>query len=181
MLLFSFVLFSCNEVRRINDNGVCTIDLDNVQKKESVSFSSLFEAAGVIVLEMTDNSLLAKIDKIEFIGDSLYVLERGKGLYLFDEKGKFLRKIGDKGVGLGEYISPLDISVDIENKKLYLLDSQTQTILKYSANGDYESSFKLKNEKMFSSRIQYYNGKIYTDLYTYEGADSKFLLSEIST
>lgn len=92
MLLFSFVLFSCNEVRRINDNGVCTIDLDNVQKKESVSFSSLFEAAGVIVLEMTDNSLLAKIDKIEFIGDSLYVLERGKGLYLFDEKGKFLRK-----------------------------------------------------------------------------------------
>ena len=34
MLLFSFVLFSCNEVRRINDNGVCTIDLDNVQKKE---------------------------------------------------------------------------------------------------------------------------------------------------
>ena len=35
MLLFSFVLFSCNEVRRINDNGVCTIDLDNVQKKES--------------------------------------------------------------------------------------------------------------------------------------------------
>ena len=180
MLLFSFVLFSCNEVRRINDNGVCTIDLDNVQKKESVSFSSLFEAAGVIVLEMTDNSLLAKIDKIEFIGDSLYVLERGKGLYLFDEKGKFLRKIGDKGVGLGEYISPLDISVDIENKKLYLLDSQTQTILKYSANGDYESSFKLKNEKMFSSRIQYYNGKIYTDLYTYEGADSKFLLSEVN-
>ena len=164
MLLFSFVLFSCNEVRRINDNGVCTIDLDNVQKKESVSFSSLFEAAGVIVLEMTDNSLLAKIDKIEFIGDSLYVLERGKGLYLFDVKGKFLRKIGDKGVGLGEYISPLDISVDIENKKLYLLDSQTQTILKYSANGDYESSFKLKNEKMFSSRIQYYNGKIYTHM-----------------
>lgn len=54
-----------------------------------MSFSSLFEAAGVIVLEMTDNSLLAKIDKIEFIGDSLYVLERGKGLYLFDEKGKF--------------------------------------------------------------------------------------------
>lgn len=33
---------------------------------------------------------------------------------------------------------------------------------------------------MFSSRIQYYNGKIYTDLYTYEGADSKFLLSEVN-
>lgn len=89
MLLFSFVLFSCNEVRRINDNGVCTIDLDNVQKKESVSFSSLFEAAGVIVLEMTDNSLLAKIDKIEFIGvHSMYWREE-KDFTSLMKKGNF--------------------------------------------------------------------------------------------
>lgn len=180
LLLFSFMFLSCDETKHVNADGVYTIDLDNIQRKENESFSSLFKSAGVIILETTDNSLLAKIDKIDFIDDSLYVLERGKGLYLFNEKGKFIRRIGDKGVGLGEYITPMDISVDIENKKMYLLDSQTQTVLKYSANGDYESSFKLDNEKMFCNRIQYYNGKLYTNLYTYGDSESKFLLSEVN-
>lgn len=179
IVLLSFLYLSCSETKFVSNDAVYTIDLDKGQMKEKESFSSLFKAAGVIVLEITDNSLLGKIDKIDFIDDSLYVLERGKGLFLFNRKGKFIRRIGDKGVGLGEYISPIDISVDAENKKLYLLDSQTQTVLKYSAHGDYESSFKIDNKKMFCTRIQYYNGKLYTNLYTYGEAENKFLLSEV--
>ena len=179
ILLLNFLFLSCSQTLHVSSDVVYTIDLDKVQMKEKESFSSLFKAAGVIVLEMTDNSLLAKIDKIDFIDDSLYVLERGKGLFLFNGKGKFIRKIGDKGAGVGEYISPIDVSVDTENKKLYLLDSQTQTILKYNADGDYESSFKIDNQGMFCNRIQYYNGKLYTNLYISGEGESKFLLSEV--
>ena len=122
------------------------INLDRAEKLEKMTYSSLFSKAGIIVLEDTDESLLGKVDKLEVCDNNLYVLEKGRGLFLFNKQGKFIKMIGRKGKGPGEYIDPDDISIDRENKKIYVLDSQTQNVLKYSGNGTFESSFKLENK-----------------------------------
>lgn len=155
------------------------INLDRARKMENMTYSSLFSKVGIIVLEDTDESLLGKIDKIEFLDNNLYVLDRGRGLFMFNKQGKFIKKIGNKGSGPGEYVSLNDMSVDTENKKIYLLDDQTQKILRYSSNGNYEKEFRLENKGTRSSYIQYFNGKLYTNLYTFDKSRNRFLLSEV--
>ena len=110
------------------ENGY-VINLDRAEKLEKMTYSSLFSKAGIIVLEDTDESLLGKVDKLEVCDNNLYVLEKGRGLFLFNKQGKFIKMIGRQGKGPGEYIDPDDISIDRENKKIYVLDSQTQNVL----------------------------------------------------
>lgn len=181
-ILFILQLFlsSCESTRGvINKKPSYTIDLDKIPKKDNEFFSTLFKSAGIIVLETTDNSLLTKVDKVDCLNDFLFVLERGNGVFLFNKSGKFIKRIGKKGSGPGEYISPADMTLDLKKQKLYLLDSQTQRILKYSISGAYETSFKIKNEKTFSNRILYFNNKIYTNLYSPGEDENRFLLSKV--
>ena len=70
------------------------INLDRAEKLEKMTYSSLFSKAGIIVLEDTDESLLGKVDKLEVCDNNLYVLEKGRGLFLFNEQGKFIKMIG---------------------------------------------------------------------------------------
>nr|WP_302830227.1 6-bladed beta-propeller [uncultured Bacteroides sp.] len=181
ILWFCLLAFSsCQDEQRDDNQSILIADLDNVQVCKKENLSSFFKRVGVIVLETTEQSLLGRIDKIDFINDYLYVLERRRGLFLFNKNGKFIKMIGDKGVGPGEYISPSDITVDYENKKIYLLDSQTQMILKYDIEGNYEQSFKLKNKKKVCKRIQYFDNRIYTDLYSFDKSDDVYLLCEMN-
>ncbi len=155
------------------------INLDRAEKLEKMTYSSLFSKAGIIVLEDTDESLLGKVDKLEVCDNNLYVLEKGRGLFLFNKQGKFIKMIGRKGKGPGEYIDPDDISIDRENKKIYVLDSQTQNVLKYSGNGTFESSFKLENKGTRSTFIQPFKNALYTNLYTFDKSGKRFLLSKV--
>ena len=90
------------------ENGY-VINLDRAEKLEKMTYSSLFSKAGIIVLEDTDESLLGKVDKLEVCDNNLYVLEKGRGLFLFNKQGKFIKMIGRQGKGPGEYIDPDDI------------------------------------------------------------------------
>ena len=106
-------------------------------------------------------------------------MEKGRGLFLFNKQGKFIKMIGRQGKGPGEYIDPDDISIDRENKKIYVLDSQTQNVLKYSGNGTFESSFKLENKGTRSTFIQPFKNALYTNLYTFDKSGKRFLLSKV--
>lgn len=105
--------------------------------------------------------------------------KRGEDFFLFDKQGKFVRKIGNKGNGPGEYVSPDDITVDKVNKKIYILDSN-QRVLKYSSTGAYENSFRLENDATRSNYIQYSENALYTNLYTFDKSRSRFLLSKVN-
>lgn len=180
MILMLGMLTTSNE----EDNNTVTencyvMNLDSAEKLEKMTYSSLFSKAGIIVLEDTDESLLGKVDKIEFLDNYLYVLEKRRGLFLFDKQGKFVRKIGNKGNGPGEYVSPDDITVDKVNKKIYILDSN-QRVLKYSSTGAYENSFRLENDATRSNYIQYSENALYTNLYTFDKSRSRFLLSKVN-
>jgi hypothetical protein len=76
------------------------------------NFSSLFESYNIIRLETTDDCMLGGIEKIIKNNSLLYIKTANDELVLFDSKGNYIKKIGTKGRGPGEYIRIQDFAVN---------------------------------------------------------------------
>lgn len=181
VILFNACSSNQVETAIVRDGDVYIVDLDNTPKDATVKFSSLFRSAKFILLEDSEDALFAKINKIEVSDSYIFVLERERGLYLFDKNGKFIRTIGRKGGGPGEFISLSDFSINENKKEISLLDRRTQTVIKYTFEGKYLDSFRLLNDETISSFLYSSNDQVYTDLYYFSGADEGFLLRRMDT
>lgn len=99
------ILFSCSK-KEEKEHLLLKATLD----KTEVSISEIFSSFEVIPLETSDNSLLVWPDKMLCIENDYVVFDsRQAAVFLYDEKGKFIRKIGNKGDGPQEYNEIYDI------------------------------------------------------------------------
>ena len=100
-LLILLLLCSCGakEEYYIDNN---TLDIDTIVSEEKTWLSAIYKSVKVIPL---DNSeiVLSDIVKMQVSNNFIYVLDKTQQLYMFNNEGLFLRKIGNKGGGLGEY------------------------------------------------------------------------------
>lgn len=86
-----------------------------------------------------DTSRLGFINKALFYGND-YLFQSGGDLLLFNEEGKFVRKIGRRGRAKDEYVSCSDFW--IENDWLYVYDLNSKKIISYSlCSNDTNSSY----------------------------------------
>ena len=133
LLFFLFSLYSCQEkmqtTKFIMDSSIDVI-------KESVKLSSIITVKRIIPLETTDATLIGDLGKIVMFNDKIYVLFKRNTLLVFDDKGKFLRKIGSIGEGPGEYRVIGDF--DVTNHAVFLRDYHK--ILQYDDNGEFMRS-----------------------------------------
>lgn len=67
-------------------------------------------------------------------------------IYQYDQNGKFVRKVGGKGMGPKEYVqlSP-PLQIDEKNKLLYATDEKRGRILVYDFNGNLYKTIPIKN------------------------------------
>lgn len=73
--------------------------------------------------------------------NNIYVVDRGNyRVQKFDEMGRYLRTIGRKGQGPGEFQGPLGVCLDVLNN-LYVLEYKKIHI--FDIHGEYTSSFPL--------------------------------------
>ncbi len=72
---------------------------------------------------------------------NLYILDTEK-LVKFDSQGNFLKKIGRKGEGPGEYLNPFNIFIDNEDN-VYVCDRGV-LIIKYDPEGNFIDQIRLK-------------------------------------
>ena len=94
-----------------------------------------------IPLETTDSCFISDIYKIERWKDRLYISDMSENLYLFSAEGKFIRKIGTKGRGAGEYNALTDFAVDQENGDIFLV-AWGKTMV-YDTLGQLKRSFEV--------------------------------------
>jgi hypothetical protein len=158
------LLLSCSQ--RDNGEEGIVIDLD-VSKESEIPASSLFSRVKTIILESKDECLIGGVDHIEVFDGYIYVLDRfiAKSLFVFDEEGRFVRKIGEFGNGPGEYTGISDFSIDPLNQEIYLLDNFK--LHKYKFDGSFVCSVVVRLEKTDIRFIQYFNGKIFADVCSY--------------
>ncbi len=111
-----------------------------------------------VVLETKSNSLLREIRFIDISNDYIVVGD-GERCLLFDRKGRYIRNIGSRGKGPGEYNYTSQIK--ILESRIYIPDPITNKINIYSSSGEFIDDIKTPGG--FRNSIYSHNWKLLTD------------------
>ena len=131
ILISIFYCFSCAKEK--NKSNI------NLNKITEVSVFDFFDSIEVVQLETTDESLIRRIDEIIKIKGKYFILDtREQCVFCFDDNGKFLHKIANKGRGPEEYIYIGHINIDPYNNHLLLLEP-FGTLHRYQFDGQFIS------------------------------------------
>lgn len=111
--------------------------------------------------------LFASVNGIEVSDKYIYVLDlRMAKVRVYDLKGKFIRDIGRKGQGPGEFMAPTNFCLSA-NGDLFVYDIMARRITIFDSEGGYKSSFHIE-EPSFGNRIYVdsdnYIYRIFSDL-----------------
>lgn len=89
--------------------------------------------------EDDENYLFYRVSDIQVDTDgNIYVLDSGNHrLQLFDKNGKYLRTIGKKGQGPGEFNSPTSLQLDDETGNIFVKDNMLRKIIIFEKEGKY--------------------------------------------
>jgi len=127
--------------------------------------SQLYANYEIIPLGSTDDVLVGNPNRIVSFGDRYYVgdgltyKQREQRLHVFSKTGEYLHSIGQRGRGPGEYISLYDFSIS-PDPVLYLLDRDTDRVLRYRLDGafidEFEVNIKATNIEVDDNRIYLY-------------------------
>ena len=189
LLTFSFILvlaFSCSKGRKNNIDGTSkhTINLDLCEGRHYTPISTFCSSVKPILLETTDESSIGEIDKIHFYNNLIIIMDKSfaNSIFIFDNDGHFIRKIGQVGNGPGEFASLADFTINRDGGYIYVLDNGTNKILAYDIkSGEYINSIEIESTgETGSYSICYYNKKMFADIHNYDEDKPSFLLKEIN-
>ena len=118
------IISSCGTEKKEIQN--IEVDIDDIQK---VSFFDIFSKATIIPLETNDSSLIRNITKIIPFNNKFYILDYIKAeILFFDESGRYLSKIRDKGDGPNQYVNISDFDIDRSRNILICLSPVNNTM-----------------------------------------------------
>ena len=144
LLLLIITLLGCSSNKKqesISKSGIPAINLsEDVSTVPSLLLSESAEKLEIVSLEMTDQSMLGEIRRIQVTDHNIWI-DHGREFYIyrFSRSGKFLNKIGSIGQGPGEYTTYSTFLVDEDKKEVYII-ANTNGVLAY----DFEGNFKRK-------------------------------------
>lgn len=104
-----------------------------------INASDIIEDYRYIPLETTSQSLMGMIRKVEFYKDRIYIHDVETNMvYIYDKSGKFLRKIGQKGGGPGEFTTLLyGFMIDPYANRLLVYDQGNRKMNYFSLDGTF--------------------------------------------
>ncbi len=181
IMIILFLFIGCfnkkNGNQSISSENI-KIDIDSIDKNDTVYFTDIFSDYKIIPLETKKECLVGQINSIRFCDDKIVVLDSriGKAVFVFDRNGKFIRKIGKIGKGPGEYVSPGSIATDEDKKEVAIYDEMLNRIQLFSLDGKFINSIKIK-QKLACKSIEISDNKIYLSNYIHKSI--KYLLFAI--
>jgi hypothetical protein len=121
------------------------IVIDSIKHINFIAYSDLFEDVKFIKLETCDESLIGRIDKVLYYDRKFFILDQieSKSVFVFDEYGKFLRKIGSSGMGPGEFEEPNEINIDEFLNQIVVYNNSKRALQFYSLAGEFVGSLVL--------------------------------------
>ncbi len=140
LIVTGLLLASCNS--RNNSDLPYQIDLEkNITNIKSIPLSTLGTKLEYVPLDSDTTCLVQSISNA-FLTDSFIFVSDYNRLLQFDKNGKYLKQIGSKGRGPGEYPSLGNFIIDKNNREIYVLSSRL--ILVYDFNGNFKRDFKIE-------------------------------------
>jgi hypothetical protein len=130
---------SCNNSK--NQDLPYSIDLvKSITNIDAFPLSSLGSRLEYVPIETDTACLIQTITNLS-LTDSLIFISDYDRLLKFDRNGKFLKQIGTKGRGPGEYPSLGNFIIDEVKKEIFVLSSRL--VLVYDFNGNFKRDFKI--------------------------------------
>ena len=129
------MFFSCS--KSIKRGNLLEIFV-NIDQETPLSLSEITEELTAIDLELTAKSLI-NIDKIKRIitFENIIIITEINKILIFGKDGKFIRSIGSKGQGPGEYNFIMNLTVDDKNKHIFISSSSPGKIICYDLTGKF--------------------------------------------
>lgn len=151
----ALLLLSCSSS---TEPRVATLNIERVlDNNSSYVFQGIIEVESIIALETTDLSLLSEIRKIIAVDNLLFILDIDGKLKLFDMQGNFIRELGQKGEGPGEYPSLTDFAIDRDREEVLI--NSVQKVLIYDYEGNFKRDINLADDNL--QVFTYCNNNLY--------------------
>jgi len=144
-----------------NGKGV-KINISNPADQEILKLSTIIDSISYIKLSNDPRATIGEINKIEFMSDGIYILDRykTKSLKKFTLTGEFICQIGSHGEGPHEYVEPTDYAITDNDVIVY--DQFKQRMIFYDHIGNYKRDMKvpflfLKFHRFSSNKYIFYS------------------------
>ncbi len=141
------------------------------------TYENIFKLDKIIDLETTKESLIGEIEDILILkGKKILILDKSNAkILLFDSNGKFITKIGKKGMGPGEYIRPGPFAAGNNKIAIY---SRPGKLLLFTLKGELidEINFNKNKWRIVAKRMIAFRNDLYlynTNIYYNVGIDGK--------
>lgn len=143
-----------------NKNGrTFQIDFEKcLLESKKIMLSEIADSIAYLQLKTPNGVIISSIRNIIITGKHIFLISGGNA-YQFYRDGRFIRQIGRKGKGPGEYMSAKDISIDPNTEEIRIFDSNK--ILYYSKDG----KFIYSQNTNFNTAIAINDSIIWTELH----------------
>lgn len=160
ILLTSCYLHDSNNQYKTKDL-LFSVNLNELHKNnEPIYYSEVFESFYLLPLETNPNCIIGNIKHIKVYNTDIFILDSySKLIYIFQQNGKFINKVGSFGRGPREYLDPI-FSFDEETNEVVVYCKQLKKIIIYKINGDFIKEFKYENGYQIKN-IECHNDYIY--------------------
>lgn len=135
-------LSACNKDK--NQREVIVVDFEKaINSDKEVFLSELTDTLIYLELKTPKDIVISRIGDVIRAND-YWIVRSLAGICLFTNDGVFVRQIGRKGQGPGEYLQIRGMDFDSTNNEILLVDSQK--ILFYDLNGNFLRHIKITND-----------------------------------
>lgn len=142
LLLLFVILIGCSIPMENSNQNLKEIDVPLRRDNHEIKMSVFVDSISYIPLETNDKCLIGSVGKIVVTENNYYIIDKNItcSILCFDKLGKFVRKIGERGVAPGQYVEITDVNV--YKDRVYLWDCSMGKLFVYSANGHLEQEVK---------------------------------------
>ncbi len=159
-IIVLFVLAGCGDGNKQSEDELITVDVTKAYSPRKELILQDFMDVEYIPLETNDEFITQGF--VQAIGNNFLLVKNRNSdgdIFVFDRKGKALRKINRLGQSGEEYSGILGITLDEENNEMFINDFYARRMMVYDLYGNYKRSFKYKED----------GGTIfYTEIFNYD-------------
>lgn len=138
-LFLILFLISCSkgDQKGQDDDNLQTISIKEGEISQ-IADKDVFNAIHFVKLETTDSCLIGgQIEQLEIFDDKIYILDKNAQIFVFDRSGKFVQRIGKRGLGPEEYVNATHFYIHPYEKCFCVYDASTSYIIRYALDGAY--------------------------------------------